>query len=134
MGFDRGDSHLDDAKTWNRACRHIALFLWWAVERGLGARQHPPGAIAKRPTKYFIEQCDTKLWDEDFTDEGVAFANAEYVKYLDKVSAYARTLDIGDYEIKENATTKDHFFALLDRRLSAWRKQQKPTKPKPKPR
>jgi hypothetical protein len=33
MSIDRGDSHFEDAGTWEKACRHIALFLWWAVER-----------------------------------------------------------------------------------------------------
>ena len=60
MVIDRGDWHLDDAKTWERACRHIALFLWWAADRGLAGPEIDAKAMAKRPTTYFIKQCDTK--------------------------------------------------------------------------
>jgi hypothetical protein len=123
MSHDRGDSHWEEAKTWERACRHIALFLWWAAERGLASDDHDPKLMAKEPTQHFIGMCDTKLWDDDFNEEGSAFATAEYEGYLKAVSAYAKSLGIGDYDIAENETTKQHFFELLDRRLTAWRSQ-----------
>jgi hypothetical protein len=129
MSHDRGDWHIDNARTWKRACRHIALYLWWAVDRGLGSDRHDAKKIAKSPTEYFISECDTKLWDEDFTAKGDAFTTAEYDKYLGKVSAYARTLGVGDYDVRQNATTKQYFFDLLDRRLAAWRKRAKKKKP-----
>jgi len=121
MSHDRGDSHWEHAKTWERACRHIALFLWWAAERGLASEDHDPKVMAKGPTEHFIGMCDTKLWDDDFNEEGSAFATAEYEGYLKAVSAYAKSLGIGDYDIEENEATKQHFFELLDRRLTAWR-------------
>lgn len=121
MSIDRGDSHFADAKTWNRACRHIGLFLWWAAERGLASDEVDAKACAKAPTKYFITNCDTKLWDDDLTTEGQAFAKAEYDAYLHAVAAYARTLGVGDYEIRESKTTAKHFFDVLDKRLAAFR-------------
>ncbi|MEJ7600192.1 MAG: hypothetical protein WKG01_19950 [Kofleriaceae bacterium] len=129
MSIDRGDSHFTDAKTWNRACRHIGLFLWWASARGLASKDVDAKAIAKAPTKYFISQCDTKLWDDDFTVEGLAFAAAEYDAYLHAVAAYARQLGVGDYEIRESKVTTKHFFDWLDKRLTAWR--AKPAKRTP---
>lgn len=110
---------MGDAETWERACRHIGLFLWWAAERGLASEDHEPGALRTNATKYFIEQCDTKLWDEDLTDEGNAFAESEYDAYLEEVSAYARSLGVGDYEIAECEATTKHFFGWLDARRSA---------------
>ncbi|HEY5934658.1 MAG TPA: hypothetical protein VIU61_08485 [Kofleriaceae bacterium] len=121
MSIDRGDSHFADAKTWNRACRHIGLFLWWAAERGLASDEVDAKACAKAPTKYFITHCDTKLWDDDLTTEGQAFAKAEYDAYLHAVAAYARTLGVGDYEIRESKATAKHFFDVLDKRLATFR-------------
>jgi|SRR5580658_8908676 len=37
MSIDRGDPHFEDAGNWTKACRHIALFLWWAAERTLSS-------------------------------------------------------------------------------------------------
>ena len=37
MSIDRGDSHFGDAGSWEKACRHMALFLCWSFERGLGS-------------------------------------------------------------------------------------------------
>jgi hypothetical protein len=121
MAIDRGDYHLEDAKTWERACRHIGLFLWWAAERGLASEEHDAKAAAANPTKYFINSCDTKLWNEDLTDDGNAFAEAEYDAYLTEQGAYARALGVGDCEIPESAATSKHFFAWLDLRLAGWR-------------
>ena len=121
MSIDRGDSHYDDAQSWERACRHIGLFLWWAAERGLASEDHDAAEAAKQPTQYFISQCDTKLWDEDFGDEGNAFVEAAYGDYCGEVSAYAKSLGLGDYEIPESAATTKHFFDWLDARLAAWR-------------
>jgi hypothetical protein len=133
MSIDRGDSHFADAKTWSRACRHIGLFLWWAAERGLASDEVDAKACAKAPTKYFITHCDTKLWDDDFTSEGHAFARAEYDAYLHAVAAYARTLGVGDYEIRESKATTKHFFDVLDKRLAAFRAKQATKKQRKKP-
>jgi hypothetical protein len=68
-----------------------------------------------------IAQCDTKLWDEDLTDDGNPFAANDYELCLGEVSAYARVLGVGDYEIPEGAATTKHFFARLDARLVTFR-------------
>ncbi len=121
MAIDRGDSHYDDAGSWERACRHIGLFLWWAAERGLASEDHELASLRANATQHVIDHCDTKLWDEDLTDEGNAFATSEYDAYLGEVSAYARTLGVGDYEVPEGEVTKKHFFEWLDGRLASRR-------------
>ncbi len=129
MAIDRGDWHFEDAGTWDRACRHIALFLWWAAERGLAGPEIDAKAMAKGPTRYFIKQCDTKLWDEDLGAEGNRFVKTNYNPYLEAVHAYAESHDLDDYEIPENAATAKHFFAWLDERLASWRKKPKKAAP-----
>jgi hypothetical protein len=129
MSIDRGDSHFEDAGSLEKACRHIALFLWWAVERGLGGEVHKDlKLIRKAPTKYFIGACDCKLWEEDFNAEGFKFAEAKYDDYCGESERYAKKLKLDDYEVKENAATAEHFFAYLDGLLASWR--EKTAKPK----
>ena len=72
----------------------------------------------------FISHCDTKLWDADLTEEGRTFAADEYSAYLEAVSARARELGVGDYDIPENDDTKKWFFDWLDARLTSWRKHR----------
>lgn len=122
MSIDRGDAHFGDAKTWERASRHIGLFLWWAAERGLASDDHELTEVRANPTQYFIDACDTKLWDQDLTAEGNAFAQSDYGAYLDEVGAYAKVLGVGDYEVPEGAATTKHFFDWLDGRLAIVRK------------
>jgi hypothetical protein len=124
MSIDRGDSHYHDAGSWEKACRHIALFLWWAFERGLGSNEVNEidlVEMAKAPTKTFITRCDTKLYGEDFNEEGQAFAADEYKAYLKAVSKRAHELAVSDYEIPENDETRKWFFDWLDKRLASWR-------------
>jgi hypothetical protein len=122
MSIDRGDAHFRDAGTWTKACRHIALFLWWAAERGLSSSEVDATEMAAAPTRYFIDHCDTKLWDEDLTVEGNAFAAAAYNGYLGAVSEYARSLGIGDYDIPPDEKTQMWFFGWLDRRFAMWKR------------
>ncbi|MEO6951819.1 MAG: hypothetical protein ABI321_08390 [Polyangia bacterium] len=123
MSIDRGDSHFDDAGSWEKACRHMGLFLAWAMERGFASDDHE-GEDASSPTEYFIGACDTKLTNEDLNDEGNAFVEAAYEDYLGEVNAYASSLGVGDYDIVEDEATKTHFYAWLDARLGTWRSQR----------
>jgi hypothetical protein len=121
VAYDKGDFHFDDAGSWEKACRHIALFLYWASERGLtNPELHPDSkAIAKDPVQYFIGQCDAKLWNDDFSDAGNAVAEAIYDEYLGEIHAYAEKLGVSDYDVPDNARARDHFFRWLDERVRA---------------
>lgn len=120
MAIDSGDYHMEDAQTWERACRHIGLFLWWAAERGLTTDDHHPAMLRCGATAHVILQCDTKLIDEDLNEAGNAYAAAAYDDYLGEVARYASELGMGDYEIPETDTTQTHFFAWLDASLAAF--------------
>jgi hypothetical protein len=138
VAYDKGDFHFDDAGSWEKACRHIALFLYWASERGLTDPElHPdPKSIAKDPVRYFIDGCDCKLWNDDFSDAGNAVAEAIYDEYLSEVHAYAEKLGVGDYDVPDDARTRDHFFRWLDERVRARGGagvQKKPRQGKPTP-
>lgn len=98
----------------------MGLFLWWAAERGLASETHDVSEIRLDPTEHFISACDCKLWEEDLTERGNAFAQQEYGGYLDEVGAYAKVLGVGDYEIAQSEATTKHFFAWLDGRLAAF--------------
>lgn len=128
MSIDRGDSHIESAKTWNRACRHIAVYLWWAAERGLAAKRIDAKAIAKAPVKYFMAHCDAKLWDEEFNEEGVAFSAARYDTYLRLIDARAVQLGIDGYQFKLDRQTNTYFFGMLDGLYGEWREAHAPKK------
>jgi hypothetical protein len=126
MSIDRGDSHIEDAKTWNKACRHIALYLLWASERGLAGKDVDHAALRKSPVKYFMDHCDTKLWNEDFNEEGIAVAEAIYTKYLVAVGVRGQELGIDAYDIPKNKATETYFFTVLDELRAAAAKKAKP--------
>ncbi len=118
MSIDRADSHYDDAGSMEKAARHICLFLLWATERGLAAKNHDAKSIAADPCGYFDRECDGKLWTEDFTERGNRFVEAVYCAYLGEVHAFAERLGVGDYDIPDEDITRAHFFAWLDKTLA----------------
>jgi len=63
--------------------RHIALFLEWAILRGLAAPEMLEQADALRsgavdPVEMLFDLCDGKLLSDDLNDEGNAFAGEYY--------------------------------------------------------
>jgi hypothetical protein len=121
VSIDRADSYIEGAGTWHRACRHIAVFLWWAADRGLASKSVDAKAIAKAPIKYFIAHCDMKLWDDDLGTEGGAFAAARYDTYLRIIDHRATELGIDGYQFRLAHETNTYFFGVLDGLLAEWR-------------
>jgi hypothetical protein len=117
---------------------HIAMFLAWAVGRDLVGELHREEAAEElqqlrqreiTPVEFFVRCCDEKLTDEDFNEEGNAFARSyfspkggTYGPYLDD---YARTLAAGLPTVYHVADTWDNFDKLapvIDRRFERWRR------------
>ena len=121
MSIDRGDWHWEDAGSWEAACRHIGLFLLWAAERGLADDAHHPTAMRADPTKYFIGACDTKLIDDDLTEEGAAFARVAYTEYLSAYAKIAEGQGAPTYAAEDTAELRLELFDWLDDRLARWR-------------
>lgn len=121
MTIDRVDSHLEEAGTWTRAAQHIARFWAWAAARGLAEPGVDATALARAPVRYFARTCDGKLLEDDFTDEGAAFAAATYDAYRRELEAYARKRRVDAYRLPDTQPTRAHLSTWLDARLARWR-------------
>ena len=114
---------------------HSGIFFAWALFAGLGGEPHVADtleAIERRqrrevtPGLFFLEQCDGKLTDEDFNDEGNAFAQAYFDftngTYLDDYHT-ALGADLPSlYHVADSWESFDTMAAVLDQRLFEWRK------------
>lgn len=122
---------------------HIGMFLAWAVHAGL-ARQDAndtgwtadiQAVLARRKTggQMLSDQCDGKLTDGDFNEEGNAFAAAYYEKQFHH--DYARVFDsqipstghdADDIcSVPDTWANFDLIQPVLDWRLAAWRQSRK---------
>ncbi len=120
MAIDKGDWHYEDAGSWEAACSHIGLYLWWMAERGLARQEHDPKEIAPAPATYVIKQLDTKLWEDDLSEEGARFAQLHYQGYLGELTRIAGALEKSVYDATPH-DMRDDAFAWLDKTLRAWR-------------
>lgn len=119
-----------------RACTHIALFLGWAVDRGLGGDllreeygEMLEGFRARRlsPIELLHAAADDKLTDEDLNDEGNAFT-AEYfdsnLYYVDYAMALAGDLP-SLYHVDCTWENYDRMAKRIDERLAEWRSKRR---------
>jgi hypothetical protein len=115
-----------------RACTHIALFLGWAVDRGLEGeflREECDELLAAfrarrlSPIELLHAAADDQLTDEDLNDEGNAFA-AEYLDNKYYYTDYESVLG-GDlpslYHVECTWENYELMAARLDLRLAEWR-------------
>ena len=91
MAYDRADWHYggdypEDLPSENGGT-HIGMFLTWAIMNGLEGEFHrkesPFSLAAVRSRKmtgrqFLFKECDGKLWEEDLSTEGNAFAKCYY--------------------------------------------------------
>lgn len=88
--IDRADWHYDaddfpDDVPEENGATHIGWFVRWAIGRGLFVGDGTPaeaidavrdGTMSGRDL--VLEHLDGKLWPSDFSEEGLAFAEAHY--------------------------------------------------------
>lgn len=84
LTLDRGDSHVSDAGSWEKACTHIGVFLAWAAKRGLASGQHREqlARLVATPGSYVVGACDSKLGPDDFEPEAERVVRNIYDRYL----------------------------------------------------
>jgi hypothetical protein len=82
------------ADTDEAACWHIVTFMLWCADRRLLAPQHSAEELRRDPVAYFHDRCGGKLWGEDLTPEGAAFAEAVWGDYGNEMTDLCVTHDI----------------------------------------
>jgi hypothetical protein len=78
-------AHHFDGGSWDAAARPLALFLWWAAQRGLAAAHvpsEPPGRGLEPWVRYILERADGKLTTEDLSEPSGVFALAIWDAFL----------------------------------------------------
>ena len=85
---------------WERACNHMSMFLTWAIIKGHCGKVHldeEPEAVRQlinreiSGTDFFINNCDCKLWREDFSESILPFVDAYYESgYLNDYASVTR--------------------------------------------
>jgi hypothetical protein len=113
---------------------HTGMFLAWALLQGLGGDLHTdemPEEIENlrqrnvTPGQFFLQQCDGKLTDEDFSDGGNRFVEAYFDftngKYLADYEATVGAELPSLYYVPDSWASFDALAPVLDRRLREWR-------------
>jgi hypothetical protein len=126
--IDRADWHSgaddfpDDAPEENGAT-HIGWFVRWAIGRGLFVPEEDMpnemieavrvGTMSARD--FVMKQLDGKLWPSDLSEEGLAFAEAQYEKYLDDFGDLIVALDLDSpYYAEDSEENYRKMAATLD--------------------
>lgn len=139
MAYDRADWHYGGdyppGLPPENGGTHIGMFLAWAIHRGLEGdlhRQESSGALGavreRRLTgrEFLFSECDEKLWEEDLSDEGNAFAKAYYERtgaggYLADYEAALGTGLPSLYHVEDTWENFDRIARIIDRRYAAWK-------------
>jgi hypothetical protein len=126
---------------------HIAVFLAWAVRRGLyNPRLFEPADVEMVQLRsvsilQFLERFDEKLVVEDLSDEGNAFARYYYIAPDERsvplyLADYDRTLGAGLPSLYHVAPTWENYAKLepvIDRRYQDWVAGGRPARPAGRP-
>jgi hypothetical protein len=134
MKYDDASWHYGGSYPGNlsaqNAFTHIGMFLAWALLNDLGGEIHFDELKdelellqARRitPGRYFRQNCDGKLTDEDLNDRGNRFAEMYYEKsYLqDYVSTLASELE-SPYHVDDTWENFEEISQVISRRFDAW--------------
>jgi hypothetical protein len=132
--IDRADWHYgaddfpEDAPDENGAT-HIGWFVRWAIGRGLFMKEEDTpdemieavrvGTMSGRD--FVLEQLDGKLWPSDLSQEGQAFAEAQYDEYLRDVGDLTVALDLDNaYYVEDSEENYRKMAAALDERWALY--------------
>jgi hypothetical protein len=140
MSYDRADWHYggDYPKELppENGGTHIGMFLAWAIMNGLEGDElqedSAPSLAAVRARQmtgrqFLFRECDEKLWEADFNDEGSAFATAYYQTSNQDFSYHADYGRIfedvlpGTYYVEDTWQNYDKIAAEITRRFEEWK-------------
>ena len=147
MAYDKADWHSGgdfpkDLPPENGGT-HIGMFLAWAILRNLEGefhREESAGALEEVRNRqmtgrdFLFKACDGRLWEEDLSEEGNAFAAHYYGadgqpgKYFDD---YAEVLERdvpGTYYVADTWDNFDKLAPVIDRRFAEWKSPEPPRK------
>jgi Domain of unknown function (DUF4304) len=150
MAFDRMDWHYggDYPKGLpnENGGTHIGMFLAWIIAHDLVGEMHREESkaalkqlLARKITgrDFLIEQCDEKLWADDFNEQGLAFAKDYYESdtafakehnyylqdYCDVFNAHAAANGFeyeSTYHVENTWENVDKLTPILDKRYAQW--------------
>ena len=107
---------------------HIALFLKWCFIKGWAGELHLeewPVDVTRvidgsmTATEFLFANCDGKLTDEDFNDEGNAFASQYFGEDGCYLGDYADKFGDLMYEKPESAHDFNQFAAMMEARFKS---------------
>ena len=113
---------------------HIGMFLAWAFSAGfvgeLHIKESAEDLIKLNERKitgrdFLFINCDGKLTDDDFNEEGNAFAS-EYLEedYIDDYASIVPNELETVYHLEDSWQNFDNLKVILDARLELWRKSK----------
>lgn len=116
---------------------HIAMFLAWAITRGLVGELHLEDEDSRAdvekvkrreldPREFVLKWCDEKLTDEDLSEEGNDFAKKYYegkIYYEDLDQTFTNSGETL-YHLENVWPNYDRIFRVIDRRFAEWRNQR----------
>ena len=100
---------------------HIGMFLAWAINNRLEGQLHREEITGR---EFLSNQCDEKLWEDDLSEEGNAFAKAYYEtnRYYSDYEAALGTGLPSLYHIEDSWQNYERIAEVLDRRFHEWQK------------
>jgi len=125
---------------------HIGMFLAWIIARDLIGEMHHENSqeairrVLKREITgcdFLITECDERLWEEDISEEGLAFVQDYYdsetafaQQYADYLQDYCDVFDAhaaangfeyeSIYHIENSWENVDRLMPTLDKRYQEW--------------
>jgi len=134
MTIDRIEWHMDaiaddipEDECYEIAGAHIGYFLEWAYKKGFAPydpetndidESHKVVNSMKNGIEFLIENCDTKLWKEDFNEQGQKFASFAYDAY---VSNFEAIVGHKPYIEKYNQQDLNSVSSYLDDVYARWK-------------
>lgn len=131
--FHYGAEDFPEDLDTRHACTHIGMFIAWAHYRGLTNLQ---GVAAGKKGQEWFDRLrrgeasfgemtenifDGKFFGDDLTNEGGAFADWYYQRYLSEFTEFLPPDAPSPYHLADNSDTFQKISALLDTRLAEFR-------------